>query len=183
MRASNLPLLGLLALVFLQTGGLWMGIKSLQALRVWQQEIRIQSNPSNTIHFILSRNEFDLYSIDDGKELKINGNMFDVVSIEIKDDSVLVTALEDYFEARLIAVLIETAHSKAKNPSKDAFLLALMHLQFLSPEENEIHFNADIPKINSDFRDINKHWNSTWHADLEQPPENKRNINLIFSFV
>ena len=45
MRTYTIPLFGLLALMVLQTGGLWMGIKSLQVMRVLQQEIRVKSNP------------------------------------------------------------------------------------------------------------------------------------------
>lgn len=184
MRASNLQLFGLFALVFLQTGGLWMGIKSLQALRVLQQEIRIQANPSNVVQFSLSQSEFDFYSIDDGNELKINGDMFDVVSIEIENDSVLVTALEDYFEARLIAVLIETAHSNEKNPSKDAYLLTLMHLQFIPPINSSFELEPSVTGNNCRFKDLKQTIYSAFLQRPAQPPETKSKSDTpVFSFV
>jgi hypothetical protein len=184
MRASHLQFLGLLSLVFLQTGGLWMGIKSLQALRLVQQEYRIQSNPSNAIQFGLSREAFDLYSIEGGKELEINGKMFDVVSIEFNDDSVRVLVLEDHFESRLIAVLIKTAHSNSKNPSQDAYLLALMHLQFIPPMDSSFELEPSVTSNNCRFKDLKQTIYSAFLQRPAQPPENKSKSDTpVFSFV
>ena len=179
MKAYRLHLkflLPLLLLLLLQSGGLWLGIKSLQIIHVVQQEIRTKSNPTNVVRFTLSHKDYEHYAIDKGKELNIEGRLFDVVSTKMKCDSVEVTALEDAFEKRLIALLINTSKSSSNKDSGDAYLLALMHLQFILPMKKEFKFISLIQKKNSAFREVIMAWKSNWQLDLEQPPDNKRNI-------
>jgi len=179
MKAYRLHLkflLPLLLLLLLQSGGLWLGIKSLQIIHVVQQEIRTKSNPTNVVRFILSHKDYEHYAIDKGKELNIEGRLFDVVSTKMKCDSVEVTALEDAFEKRLIALLINTSKSSSNKDSGDAYLLALMHLQFILTADKKFEFLYLIPKNNSTFSDVKISWNANWRHDIEQPPENKRNI-------
>lgn len=171
---GSLPLL--LFIMLMQAGGLWIGIKSLQALRIVQQEIRAELNPHNAVKFTLSKKQFEKYALDEGKELCIEGNMFDVISIELKDDSVQVSALEDQIEARLIALLILTSKSTEKKPSSDAYMMALMHLQFIQPSVAGFELVAILPRNNSVFIGAMISWNSYLLRDLEQPPENKSNI-------
>jgi hypothetical protein len=184
MRTYTIPLFGLLALMVLQTGGLWMGIKSLQVLRVLQQEIRVKSNPSNAVQFTLSKKEFESYSIDDGNELKIKGNMFDVVSIDSKEDSVIISAIEDHFEAHLIAILIQSAESNDKNPPRDAYLLALMHLQFIPPVDSTLELWQNVSLEQNGLIEFKEACHSAFLQRPEQPPENKSKTNIpVFSFV
>ena len=169
-------LLPLLLLLLLQSGGLWLGIKSLQIIHVVQHEIRTKSNHANAVKFTLSTADFGKYSLDNDKELNIEGRMFDVISIETKGNSVIVTALEDAFEERLMALLINTSKSSGNKDSGDAYLLALMHLQFILTADKKFEFLYLIPKNNSTFSDVKISWNANWRHDIEQPPENKRNI-------
>lgn len=171
---GSVPLL--LFIMLMQAGGLWIGIKSLQALRIVQQEIRAELNPHNAVKFSLSKKQFEKYALDEGKELCIEGNMFDVISIEFKDDSVQVSALEDQIEARLIALLIRASTSTENKPSSDAYMMALMHLQFVQPSIAGFELMAIFPRNNSVFNGAMSSWNSYLMRDLEQPPENKSNI-------
>jgi hypothetical protein len=179
MKAYRLHLkflLPLLLLLLLQSGGLWLGIKSLQLLHVVQQEIRTKSNPANTVALTLSKSDFEKYALDNNNELNIEGQMFDVISVETTCDSVSIIALKDAFEERLMALLISTSKSTDQKGSADAFLLALMHLQFISPSASKFEFISRIPKNKSTFSDVKILWDSKWELVLEQPPENKRNL-------
>jgi len=171
---GSMPLL--LFIILMQAGGLWIGIKLLQALRIVQQEIRAKSNPENAVSFTISKAQFQACAMDDGKELKRDGNMFDVISIEFKADSVLVSALEDQIEARLIALLNHTSTSTDKNASSDAYMMALMHLQFIPPANVAFEFMCIPPRDTSEFIGVTIPWDSDVLRDLEQPPESKRNI-------
>ena len=172
-RYANIAPLVVLFVLFLQTGGLWMGIKSLQLMRIVQQEFRAKSNPSNAETFILSKENFHAYSLDGGKELEIGGLMFDVISIADEGDSVRVSALEDRFEARLITLLIHSSRSNPSNDKGDAYLFALMHLNFFLPEESCIRAFNFIHESDCHSEYIHPNWESCTVESTEQPPESK----------
>ena len=163
----------LLLVLLLQAGGLWMGIKSLQVIRIVQQEFRAKSNLSNALTFTLSKENFHAYSIDGGKELEIGGIMFDVISIADEGDSVRVSALEDRFEARLITLLIQSSRTNPSNDKGDAYLFALMHLNFLLPEVNCIRAYNSIHESDCRLEYFHPNWESCTVESTEQPPESK----------
>lgn len=163
----------LLLVLLLQAGGLWMGIKSLQVIRIVQQEFRAKSNLSNALTFTLSKKNFHAYSIDGGKELEIGGIMFDVISIADEGDSVRVSALEDRFEARLITLLIQSSRTNPSNDKGDAYLFALMHLNFLLPEVNCIRAYNSIHESDCRSEYLHPNWESCTVESTEQPPESK----------
>lgn len=163
----------LLLVLLLQAGGLWIGIKSLQAFRIVQQEIRITSNPDNAVSFTISKARFEACALDDGKELSLDGNMFDVISIADHGDSLHVTALEDRFEARLIAWLMHSSRTNEKNAQGDAYLFALMHLNFVLADEYGVRvhkFNSE-PACHAEF--IQPFWDDCTLGCAEHPPESK----------
>lgn len=163
----------LLLVLLLQAGGLWMGIKSLQVIRIVQQEFRAKSNLSNALTFTLSKENFHAYSIDGGKELEIGGIMFDVISIADEGDSVRVSALEDRFEARLITLLIQSSRTNPSNDKGDTYLFALMHLNFLLPEVNCIRAYISIHESDCHSEYLHPNWESCTVESTEQPPESK----------
>lgn len=161
----------LLIVLLMQSGGLWLGIKTLQTLHIAQQELRIHASPIDAVALFISKAEFEAYSIEDGKELCIRGRMFDVISIRASNDSVYVKVLEDRFEAKLIAMLTQGNATSESLPQSDAFLLALMHLHFIAPAENalpfirEFHLHSKLPH----FSQLN--WKAPKLKNIKQPPE------------
>lgn len=172
-RSANIAPLVVLFVVLLQTGGLWMGIKLLQVVHVVQQEFRSKSNPSNAATFILSKENFHAYSLDGGEELEIGGNMFDVISIADEGDSVRVVALEDRFEARLLTLLMQSQRSNPLKNKGDVYLFALMHLNFVLPEESSIRVINFVSETDSDAEFRYPFWDECTLGSAEQPPESK----------
>jgi hypothetical protein len=173
MRMPKTAPVAMLLVLLLQVGGLWMGIKSLQAFRIVQQELRTQSNPDNAVSFTISKARFEACALDDGKELSLDGSMFDVISVTEQGDSVHITALEDHLEARLIAWLMHSSQPNDKNAQGDAYLFALMHLNFVLADQNSIRVHTFIsePACNVDF--IHPYWDDCALGCAEQPPESK----------
>ena len=178
-RVQKSASFALLALILLQAGGLWMSIKSTQVLHVAQQEIRAKSNPAYTKHFTLSKAVFEAGAIDGGKELMLNGKMFDVVELKDEVDSVRVSAFEDCFETRLIALLMQTSQSKDKNNQGEAFLFALMHLNFIAPTTKEFELNQIIYATSVQVAFVHPIWQSGGIGVAKQPPENEGEVHIL----
>jgi hypothetical protein len=178
-RALKSASFALLALILLQAGGLWMSIKTTQVLHVAQQEIRAKSNPASTKHFTISKAVFEAGAIDGENELMLDGKMFDVIALRDKVDSVQVSAFEDCFETRLIALLLQTSQSKDKNIQGEAFLFALMHLNFIAPTTKEFELNQIIYAASVPVAFVHPIWQSGSIGVAKQPPEYEGEVRIL----
>jgi len=124
-----------LGILLLQVAGSYVYfVVRLSAIR---QEMReeLKHKPDEHLTLLtLSADEYRKAKVND-HEVKVNGKMYDIARIVVKDKKVLVYALHDEAEDNLLALLHEmvTRSSKDKKPVPSQ-LIQLLTLQFVGVE-------------------------------------------------
>jgi hypothetical protein len=133
---KKIPSIGLLSILFLQVAGSYIYfVVRLSGIRQEMRE-QIKHKPVDQLTVLtLTPEEFQRAKVDD-HEVKVNGKMYDIARIDVRETSVLVYALHDEAEDNLLALLDEivkrSSNDKKPVPSQ---LIQLITLIFV-PVEN-----------------------------------------------
>lgn len=133
----------LLSLLLLQAVGCYVYFFTrLMAIRMEMRE-QLKFLPDNELTVLaFTPEEFGKAKVDD-YEVKVNGHMYDIARMVVKENHILVYAKQDEAEDNLLSFLDEivkrSSHDKKPVPSQ---LLQWLTLIFISPEINFIQNKA-----------------------------------------
>lgn len=108
--------------------------------------------------------------IRQGKELSINGKMFDVEKIIYKEDgTAILTGLFDDEETALVQQL-EKACQQQNNPNSNSSLVKLLSFQLAMPLKQEINSNTLSLSLNNWPRPVKQACPASCRQDMLTPP-------------
>lgn len=131
-----------------------------------------QADSPHLKYFRFNKSDFDIHT----HEFKKEGHYYDVLKVEIVNDSVAVTCYEDIHESQLYAdyhhLLVQDSNDDAETNKKSGFLFKSLLKDFLP--EKHISFSIPIPSVkilnNRIFTEI---WvfKSSYSARILKPPQ------------
>jgi hypothetical protein len=129
----------------------------------WEMEEKLERDAVQTI--VVPANEFRWY--DEGREIVVNGKMFDVKSITQENGNYLITGLFDEDETQLHLALNKLQHS---SDATDAELISeLIFDQWTHPAEHNLELFAAI-KLNCRITGSNGQLHTAFLSILTPPP-------------
>ncbi len=131
----------LLLICLFQSGEIFFIYRLHQGITYYQLQREKCSSSLVLTKLILSKADYEKFRLN-GREIRINGLMYDIKNLEISSDSVYIIAKRDLLEEQIIAginCLLEPTHPTDKKQTIALFKLSL--LDYLLPQ-NKIYIQS-----------------------------------------
>jgi hypothetical protein len=135
-------------LIFIQSGGIFWWLKVEQiAIHQEMQDLLAESSFNQYIELNLPVKEYYDNLKDDGKELLLNGKLYDIKSVSIVNGRAKIKAIHDEKEENILLHIVHfVKHSNSKQKQIPASLAQLMLLCYL-PQLSKFNFSQPFKTI------------------------------------
>ncbi len=157
-----------LSLLLLQSGGMiwWLKLRQFHVQYEVAEQLHKTELPTEELH--LSLTEYAAAAIENGREIRWKGKLYDVISKTSEHGKLRLLVYNDTKEEQvlyLLAKFIKNSNRKQKEaPSMASQLLALIYLQPSSFEHSTVHPTTET--VNSLYCFVSK----TFRKEISAPP-------------